>query len=201
MASCTCTCFCDDWKLFFDAANALDDQVAMFDTFERASGQVFNRPKTAWMPSRALTASEEAWIAAKWQEPNVVTRHKSLGGWFGPGASKADLLHDPLVKLRHRLSMLRSGHASLSTKLLAWNVFAAPLLTYVMQLCLVSRQIINEIRELALTYFERVRWAPFPIFCNAKALFKMKFEYQDPFSMNVAALIATAWRLGRAGGI
>ena len=100
-----------------------------------------------------------------------------------------------------RLIDLRRHRMSLATRILAWHVFALPLLSYVSKFVLIEGRALAQIRALAMDFFERVRWCPFDVFCHSKTLFKTLVEARDPFIDNVAALIATSWRLEKANGI
>jgi hypothetical protein len=87
--------------------------------------------KTAWLPNRELSVDESLELQRLWPEPRIAHKHKSLGFWFGPAATLTDLLQEPIAKLRQRLIDLRRSRMSLATRILAWNVFALPLLSYV----------------------------------------------------------------------
>ena len=149
--------FCDDWKLDLDANSSLAPVVALIREFEIVSGQVINKAKTAWLPNKELTDIEALQLRQFWPQPRIVQKHKSLGFWFGPAATLSDLLQEPIAKLRQRLTDLRQHRMSLPTRILAWNVFALPLLSYISKYVLLEGRALVQVRALAMNFFERVQ--------------------------------------------
>jgi len=74
--------FCDDWTLSLWCLRAVPDVVRCIQDFEAASGQRINRGKTVWLPNRLLQESERDCIVRYWEQPQFVSKHKSLGHWL-----------------------------------------------------------------------------------------------------------------------
>ena len=146
----------DDLALESNDIGTIIQSFPILDRFTDASGLGINRDKTVLLSSNDISSLDYSTITNKLKEstwPLVVTveSHKYLGILFGRNLQVDEVFAAPFKKALNRIKQLTPSLRRLDTqrRILVFNVFITPIISFVQQFYMMSSGMYREFRRLA----------------------------------------------------
>jgi hypothetical protein len=130
--------FADDIGMVLpDVQRRWKEIIVIFDSFGMISGLHIHPTKTILIPLGNRTPDEirnSTWFSSSaWNRAPIQMSAKYLGVYIGPGATSQLCFQGPVDKMRLRVRWWSGLGLSLHQKFQVWNVYVAPVLSYVEQ--------------------------------------------------------------------
>ncbi len=186
--------FVDDWSAACSSFGALRRAGALIREFERASGQVINREKSAVVPSRRLSASEMGRCYAEWGwQLRISYRERLLGIFLGLDAGIEEQYKIPLEKLTVALQTFTAARHMMGivARILTVNVFLNTLFSYVNRMFFMPARVLKDVERRILDFITPLPWTKLGLFVSLKDLYGINCGLVDLRNSNVASVLAT----------
>ena len=193
--------FCDDWNVALKGIRAVRQLRMHVQNFENASGLKVHRTKSTFLSNRQMSSSERHSLRSAWPDVQIVEKCKSLGTPIGHGVAICDLFAGILARFHERLRYFEKSHLSFAMRILALNTFTYPLFSYVTRFFLLPLEVHRDLSNTMLKFVAPLTFCDSRILCHCSTLFGIRSQLRDSFLDNVAAVLATAFRLQGRGSI
>ena len=182
-------------------AGCIEDIILTFpvlDLFTTASGLGINRDKTVILSARDSPTIPPDIVQIKlmgssWPLVKIVPSHKYLGILFGRNIKVDDIYKVAFVKTMERARRFTSATKFMSTqmKILVFNVFVTPVLSFIQQFFIMSSWMYRAYRGLVhrmITPFNRSAW-PYSQLCAPFHSVGFRQPLRDPWVSNMYAIL------------
>lgn len=193
--------FCDDWEVSIKGLRPIRRIRALMEEFEAASGQRIHRTKSTWLPCRQLTSVERRMLSDIWPDARVVANQTVLGTPLGHQVRAEDFTRKPLSEFMTRLNIFQKAKLSCAMRLLVVNCFLYPLFSYVGRVMLFPADLIRIIVARVARFVTPIPFCRLEVFTHLRGLLRVRAELRDFQLDNIAAILATAWRLHESGAL
>ena len=122
--------FADDTTLLSDNYDHISHSISMTEKLFALIGLQINHSKSALLH---LDPDRPPPLPTNWQTCPRVTRFKHLGIWVGPNVSLLDIYAEAIDKLELRCSTYSPRTAPFHDRILIWNIYVLPVLSYIMR--------------------------------------------------------------------
>ena len=179
--------FVDDCSMGCHGLSATSEVSNVIHDFAQASGQQFNRGKSALIPARQLSDDERVSCLAIWNSDiRISSRERVLGVFIAIHASIHDQYYNAVHKFDVALSVFGrvKMSLSLSMRVLVVNIFMVSLFSYPNRQFIMPRVLLQEMER-------KVLWAKLGMFSAVGALYGTQLFLQYLRLSNVATVLST----------
>jgi hypothetical protein len=152
--------FADDTTLMGKGNKSLHNAMANVDYFFPLVGLKVNRKKSALL---LLDPDRPPPLPRSWEDCPIVDRFKYLGIWVGKDVDIDAIYEDALTKLELRSSTHSPKSASFHERILIWNIYTIPLVSYIMRFFPPSHNVVSRITRAAKRLLDPHRLLPIPL--------------------------------------
>ena len=191
--------FVDDWAAACQGATweqsllVLEVTLCAVEEFERASGSIINKDKSAIVPSRRLSPSEQDDCRRKWHDMRISYCERLLGLYIGVDATIDDQYRGPIEKFADALAAFSSQrhHMSLAVRIMVVNVFLWSLFSFQNRHFFMPRPLLQQLQTQALRFLTPVTWCSLGFFAHLRSVYGIRVQLTDLRLSNVAQLISS----------
>ena len=191
--------FVDDWAAACQGTTweqsllVLEETLCAVEEFERASGSIINKDKSAIVPSRRLSPSEQDDCRRKWHDVRISYCERLLGLYIGVDATIDDQYRGPIEKFADALAgfSLQRHHMSLAVRIMVVNVFLWSLFSFQNRHLFMPRPLLQQLQAQALRFLTPVTWCSLGFFAHLRSVYGIRVQLTDLRLSNVAQLISS----------